>query len=333
MDNTNTFRLAVIISVIGSVAALMCTAAEITIIIFSPVSGFIPFTAAVLAVSSGISAAAAEFTAFMHLRKRNRCPKSPGKVCAASAVSGSVAALIYLLLALFSRQTNAAPTAALSAISAAIAFVCSLIYRKIRGNDEKSSAYTVTAAMFMLPLIVCALTGTAVNYARLGTDTTSSDTTVPSAAEEVTDTFAGLEALTLDGELFSFDTGLSENKVNIINVWATFCGPCIKEMPDLEEISLEYAGRVGVLGICADTSDTSGQIDYELLEKAERVAHEDIGVTYPVIIPSYELQNGIMGDIFAYPTTYITDSSGTVLESFYGRRTKEQFVEIIEKYL
>ena len=332
MDNTSTFKSAVIISGIGSAAALICTAAEIPIIIFSPVSGFIPFTAAVLAVSSGISATAAEFTAFMHLRKRNRCPKSPGKVCAASAVSGSVAALIYLLLALFSRQTNAAPTAVLSAISAAIAFVCSLIYRKIRGNDEKSSAYTVTAAMFMLPLIVCALTGTAVNYARLGTDIPGSDTTVTDA-EEVTDTFAGLEALKLDGELYSFDTGLSGNKVNIINVWATFCGPCIKEMPDLEEISLEYAGRVGVLGICADTSDTSGQIDYELLDKAERVAHEDIGVTYPVIIPSYELQNGIMGDIFAYPTTYITDSSGTVLESFYGRRTKEQFVEIIKKYL
>ena len=332
MDNTSTFKSAVIISGIGSAAALICTAAEIPIIIFSPVSGFISFTAAVLAVSSGISATAAEFTAFMHLRKRNRCPKSPGKVCAASAVSGSVAALIYLLLALFSRQTNAAPTAALSAISAAIAFVCSLIYRKIRGNDEKSSAYTVTAAMFMLPLIVCALTGMAVNYARLGTDIPGSDTTVTDA-EEVTDTFAGLEALKLDGELYSFDTGLSGNKVNIINVWATFCGPCIKEMPDLEEISLEYAGRVGVLGICADTSDTSGQIDYELLDKAERVAHEDIGVTYPVIIPSYELQNGIMGDIFAYPTTYITDSSGTVLESFYGRRTKEQFVEIIEKYL
>ena len=332
MDNTSTFKSAVIISGIGSAAALICTAAEIPIIIFSPVSGFISFTAAVLAVSSGISATAAEFTAFMHLRKRNRCPKSPGKVCAASAVSGSVAALIYLLLALFSRQTNAAPTAALSAISAAIAFVCSLIYRKIRGNDEKSSAYTVTAAMFMLPLIVCALTGMAVNYARLGTDIPGSDTTVTDA-EEVTDTFAGLEALKLDGELYSFDTGLSGNKVNIINVWATFCGPCIKEMPDLEEISLEYAGRVGVLGICADTSDTSGQIDYELLDKAERVAHEDIGVTYPVIIPSYELQNGIMGDIFAYPTTYITDSSGTVLESFYGRRTKEQFVEILEKYL
>lgn len=332
MDNTSNFKSAVIISVIGSAAALICTAVELLLIMSSPVSGFIPFIAAVLALSSGISAVAAEFTAFMHLRKRNRCPKSPGKVCAASAVSGSVAALIYLLLALFSGQTNAAPTAALSAISAAAAFVCSLIYGKICDKDEKSGAYTVTAAMFMLPIIVCALAGAVVNYARLGTEIPSSDSTT-TAAEEVTDTFAGIEALMLDGELYSFDTGLSENKVNIINVWATFCGPCIKEMPDLEEISLEYEGEVGVVGICADTSDISGQIDYELLDKAERVAHEDIGVTYPVIIPSYELQNGIMGDIFAYPTTYITDSSGTVLESFYGRRTKEQFVEIIEKYL
>ena len=186
----------------------------------------------------------------------------------------------------------------------------------------------------MFPLIVCALAGTIVNYVRLGTDIALSGSTDGNDGdEEVYDTFTGIEALMLDGEPYSFDAGLSGNRVNIINVWATFCGPCIKEMPDLEEISLEYAGRVGVIGICADTSDTSGQIDFELLDKAEKIAHEDIGVTYPVVIPSYELQSGILNDIFAYPTTYITDSSGNVLESFYGKRTKEQFVEILEKYL
>ena len=137
----------------------------------------------------------------------------------------------------------------------------------------------------------------------------------------------------LDGEHYSFDTGLSGNRINIVNVWTTFCGPCIREMPDLQKISLEYAGIVGVVGICADASDTSGQTDYELLEKAEKTVHEDIGVTFPVIIPSYEMQNGILSGIFAYPTTYITDSSGTVLEVFSGRRSKAQFTGIIEKHL
>ena len=58
----------------------------------------------------------------------------------------------------------------------------------------------------------------------------------------------------------------------VLNVWASWCGPCVKEMPVLEEFHRKHVGRVGVVGV--DYTDTQVQ------NAAELVA--ETGVTYPL---------------------------------------------------
>lgn len=139
-------------------------------------------------------------------------------------------------------------------------------------------------------------------------------------------------ALSFSGESFS-EKKLSDCSVNLINIWATFCSPCIREMPDLEEISKEYAGRVQVIGLCADTSDKGGNTDTELFELGKSIALEDLSLTYINLVPDEKLQKGILADVFAYPTTLITDSEGNILEIIEGRRSKEEFLSYLNRYL
>lgn len=144
--------------------------------------------------------------------------------------------------------------------------------------------------------------------------------------------FAGICANDLQGNVYT-DSIIARSKITLINVWATFCSPCITEMPYLDEISQMYPQeKVRIVGICADVTDCSGKIDTELYEKCTKIANEDLGIGYTVVVPSADMQNGILNDVFTFPTTFIVDSEGNILEGFSGSRSREEFIEIIEKY-
>ena len=145
--------------------------------------------------------------------------------------------------------------------------------------------------------------------------------------------FSDMSAELLSGETFDFADSIESNKVCIINVWATFCGPCIEEMPELNEIYSENAGDIGVVGICMDCADASGNVDDKLLATAVKIAGDDLELSYPVVIPTEDMMKSFLQDVVAVPVTYIVDGNGKVLESFYGKRSKEQFLEIVHKYI
>lgn len=146
------------------------------------------------------------------------------------------------------------------------------------------------------------------------------------------DSFAGICANDLQGNVYT-DSVIAKSKITLINVWATFCSPCIAEMPYLDEISQMYSQeKVRIVGICADVTDSSGNIDVELYEKCTKIANEDLGIGYTVVVPSADMQNGILKDIFTFPTTFVVDSEGNILECFSGSRSRDEFIEIINKY-
>ena len=60
--------------------------------------------------------------------------------------------------------------------------------------------------------------------------------------------FGEFEAKTLDGEDVTQEI-FGQSKLTMINIWGTFCGPCIQEMPDLGEISRSYdSGEFQMIG-------------------------------------------------------------------------------------
>lgn len=185
----------------------------------------------------------------------------------------------------------------------------------------------------ILAVLVIGIAGTAFNYYKnAAAKDTGEETDIPVTENS---SYTGFERFTtydLNKEEVTEEI-LKGHKVNLINIWATYCKPCIAEMPDLEALDKEYGETVQVIGICIDVADASGKIDEDLLEQAKDIAWNVTKVSYPVLIPSKELLKGVLADIFAVPTSFITDENGNVLESFMGRKSKEDLKKLIDKYL
>jgi cytochrome c biogenesis protein CcmG/thiol:disulfide interchange protein DsbE len=92
-------------------------------------------------------------------------------------------------------------------------------------------------------------------------------------------------------------------KVLVLNFWATWCPPCISELPSLNEFAAEYASQgVVVLGVSIDKNEGL----YRAFLKDRQVAFDTARDPEANISNSY--------GTFQIPETYVIDRNGTVLE-------------------
>jgi thiol-disulfide isomerase/thioredoxin len=92
----------------------------------------------------------------------------------------------------------------------------------------------------------------------------------------------------------------------ILNFWASWCGPCLVEMPLLERTAILYRGRVTILGV------NNG----ESLETVQNFAAERT-LSFPLLLDN----NYLVGDqylVTALPTTVFIDENGVIQEIFTG---------------
>mgnify|MGYP000939580248 CR=1 FL=1 len=89
--------------------------------------------------------------------------------------------------------------------------------------------------------------------------------------------------------------------LTMINVFATWCNPCIAEMPVLEKVRKSLPKNVNILGICTDAAQ-----ELALAQDIVRVTK----VAYEVLIPDQSLQDNFLAKIDFYPTTVFVDKEG-----------------------
>ena len=118
-----------------------------------------------------------------------------------------------------------------------------------------------------------------------------------------------------------------EGQTVFLNFWATWCGPCKMEMPDIQALYEEWgenAGDLVVLGVAGPDIGQEGS--------AEDIAAflEENGYTYPVVMDdtgALFYQYGIS----AYPTTFMIDTAGNVFGYVQGAVSREIMDDIVDQ--
>ncbi len=153
-----------------------------------------------------------------------------------------------------------------------------------------------------------------------------------SSAAPANGIMSSFTAKALSGEVLD-ESLLTDFKLTMVNVWATFCPPCIEEMPDLGQLSAEYAPKgVQIVGLISDVLKSDGLPDPKQLATAKSIVAKT-GANYPHIVPSEEFF-GVLGSVPAVPTTFFVDEYGNqVGDAYVGAKSKEDWIEVINLLL
>ena len=103
----------------------------------------------------------------------------------------------------------------------------------------------------------------------------------------------------------------------IVNFWATWCPPCLEEIPDLVAIK-EARKDVEVIGIAMEFQDAKQVVQFA----------DGMFVNYPIVLGDRKVSESI-GRVDGLPTTFIYDPQGKLAERHVGKITRKQIERII----
>ena len=105
----------------------------------------------------------------------------------------------------------------------------------------------------------------------------------------------------------------------VINFWASWCAPCVEEMPNIQSVFEKYPGEFDVLAVNA--GETPDQIQQFVL---------DVGVKFPILMD----QDGLVQNLYrirGLPTTYIIDRDGVIRFQHIGLISKKNLTEYLNQ--
>ena len=111
-----------------------------------------------------------------------------------------------------------------------------------------------------------------------------------------------------------------EGRPLVVNYWASWCLPCLTEMPGFEEVYQRHRGSLEFLGINLADDPTRALI-----------VVADTGISYPLAVDEDGSSYTEFGG-FAMPTTIFINSEGNVLEVYSGDLTKGELEARIKRY-
>ena len=118
-----------------------------------------------------------------------------------------------------------------------------------------------------------------------------------------------LEFALKDADENEFTIAQFEDQVRIVNFWATWCGPCVAEIPEFQAFHEEYGDQgVKVIGIALD--EQGAEIVKPFVE--------EMNMTYLSLIDTSQVAAAKFGGIYALPTTFIVDREGMVRKKHVG---------------
>lgn len=113
-----------------------------------------------------------------------------------------------------------------------------------------------------------------------------------------------------------------KKKVLVLNFFANWCKPCIKEMPVLQKLYEKYSDK-GLMVLSVNFRTESEKFD-ETFKESLKIIKKN-GVKYPVLFDRFTNRNQLiyMGSKAVLPCLIIIDSNGTIIEKFQGEQSHD----------
>lgn len=121
----------------------------------------------------------------------------------------------------------------------------------------------------------------------------------------------------------SYQVGGKQEKLTFVNFWASWCGPCELEAPDLQRLSEAYGDKIQMYGVNATKYDK---------ERSAREFVAEYEFTFPILMDR-------VGDVTkqykvdTFPTTFLIDSEGVIRERINGVITYEEWERLLAKWM
>lgn len=148
----------------------------------------------------------------------------------------------------------------------------------------------------------------------------------PQSEEESAPIFITFEGMDLEGNTISEDVFL-QSKLTMVNVWATYCNPCLREMPGLGELASEYGPEeFQIIGIVSDVWEGEDQSLVDSLV-------QETGAAYPHLLANDSINQAVLSSVSGVPTTFFFDGEGAYLGGVVGSAEKSTWEEIVNELL
>ena len=189
-----------------------------------------------------------------------------------------------------------------------------------RGAGLRTAA--LGGALVVVVLAVVAVVATRRDPAPVPTVSGSGQEALPTDVPAPDEAFA-LPAATLEGFAGGDAINLADFRGTplVVNFWATWCAPCVKEMPEFQEVAADLRDEVTFLGIDVEDAPPNAEPFVERL-----------GIDYPLAVdPRREFARSV--NIFGMPTTLFVDSDGIVRYRYTGPLDGQQLRDLLSEHL
>lgn len=134
---------------------------------------------------------------------------------------------------------------------------------------------------------------------------------------------------TLTGESVDSADLFANSTLTMVNVWGTFCNPCLSEMPSLGQIAQEYdPADFQMVGVVVDVyeGDSEDKISNALSLVDETQAN------YTHLLLNNDMYDQFVGSSQSVPTTYFFNENGEILDCVVGAYSYDDWISIIESF-